>query len=81
MTTIRQPLREMGREAAARVLQSIKRVNGKDERARLHKPTPELVVRKSTASPPVLLKAAQVSLDKRLKETGRSKRYALQSNP
>jgi LacI family transcriptional regulator len=53
MTTIRQPLREMGVEAAERVLQAIKRGAGKTERPRLHKPSPELVIRKSTACPPV----------------------------
>jgi DNA-binding LacI/PurR family transcriptional regulator len=52
MTTIRQPLKEMGLEAAERVLQGIKRGLGKTEKARLHKPSPELVVRKSTARPP-----------------------------
>jgi DNA-binding LacI/PurR family transcriptional regulator len=52
MTTIRQPLKEMGLEAAELVLQAIKRGPGKAEKARLHKPGPELVVRKSTASPP-----------------------------
>jgi DNA-binding LacI/PurR family transcriptional regulator len=53
MTTIRQPLREMGVEAAELVLQAIKRGNGKAEKPRLHKPTPELVIRKSTAPPPI----------------------------
>jgi DNA-binding LacI/PurR family transcriptional regulator len=53
MTTIRQPLREMGVEAAERVLQAIKRGAGKAEKPRLHKPSPELVIRKSTAPPPV----------------------------
>ena len=51
MTTIRQPLKEMGCEAAERVLQAIKRGPGKTEKARLHKPRPELVVRMSTAPP------------------------------
>lgn len=51
MTTIRQPLKEMGCEAAERVLQAIKRGVGKIERARLHKSCPELVVRMSTAPP------------------------------
>jgi LacI family transcriptional regulator len=51
MTTIRQPLSEMGHEAAHRVLQAIKRGSGKPERARLHKPSPELVVRMSTTRP------------------------------
>ncbi len=52
MTTIRQPLKEMGCEAAERVLQAIRRGPGRGEKARLHKPGPELVVRMSTASPP-----------------------------
>lgn len=51
MTTVRQPLKEMGSEAAERVLQAIKGGGGKKERARLHKPSPELVVRMSTAPP------------------------------
>lgn len=51
MTTIRQPLREMGLEAAERVLRAIKSAPGKDVRAQLHKTTPELVVRMSTAPP------------------------------
>ncbi|KAA6456421.1 LacI family transcriptional regulator [Acidobacteria bacterium AB60] len=51
MTTIRQPLREMGLEAAQRVLHAI-RNNGKAEKPRLHQTDPELVVRQSTASPP-----------------------------
>ncbi len=53
MTTIRQPLSEMGVEAAERVLQAIKRGAGKAEKPRLHKPSPELVIRKSTACPPI----------------------------
>ncbi len=52
MTTIRQPLNEMGFEAAERVLQAIKRGPGRAERARLHKPSPELVIRMSTTRPP-----------------------------
>jgi len=59
MTTIRQPLKEMGCEAAERVLHAIRRGPGKQERARLHKPGPELVVRMSTASPPDNVKPAQ----------------------
>jgi LacI family transcriptional regulator len=62
MTTIRQPLKEMGCEAAERVLQAIKRGAGKAERARLHKPFPELVVRMSTACPPARTKAIMKSL-------------------
>ena len=53
MTTIRQPLREMGVEAAERVLLAIRRGAGKAERPHLHKPRPELVMRKSTAPPPI----------------------------
>jgi len=52
MTTIRQPLSEMGLEAATRVLYAIKRTSGKQEKPRLHKPRPELIVRMSTACPP-----------------------------
>jgi DNA-binding LacI/PurR family transcriptional regulator len=52
MTTIRQPLREMGVEAAERVLQAIR---GKEQKPRLHRTRPELVVRMSTASPPATL--------------------------
>lgn len=51
MSTIRQPLREMGLESAERVLQAIKGT-GKAEKARLHKTDPELVVRMSTGPPP-----------------------------
>jgi LacI family transcriptional regulator len=58
MTTIRQPLKEMGLEAADRVLQAIKRGAGKTEKARLHKPRPELVIRKSTAPPPDIAEAS-----------------------
>lgn len=52
MSTIRQPLREMGLEAAERVLHAIRSAPGKVEKARLHLTTPELVVRMSTAIPP-----------------------------
>jgi DNA-binding LacI/PurR family transcriptional regulator len=52
ITTIRQPLREMGLEAARRVLEAIQPGAGRNTRARLHKTTPELVVRMSTAGPP-----------------------------
>jgi LacI family transcriptional regulator len=50
MTTIRQPLREMGMEAAERLLDAIR---GKAEKPRLHRTRPELIVRMSTAAPPV----------------------------
>lgn len=52
MTTIRQPLREMGLEAAQRVLRAINPTAGKDTEAQLHKTSPELVARMSTAAPP-----------------------------
>jgi len=52
ISTIRQPLREMGLEAAQLVLQSIKRP-GKGDKVRLHKTQPELVVRMSTSAPPL----------------------------
>lgn len=51
MTTIRQPLREMGLEAASRVLQAIQSSPGNEAKPRLHKTIPELVVRMSTAAP------------------------------
>jgi len=51
MTTIRQPLREMGLEAAERVLQAIRNGSGKSEKPRLHQTDPELVARRSTAPP------------------------------
>ncbi len=54
MTTIRQPLREMGLEAAERVLHAIRNIPGKPEKARLHQTNPELVIRKSTAPPAVI---------------------------
>ena len=52
MTTIRQPLREMGLEAAERVLQDLRSALGTSQKAHLHKTTPQLVIRTSTASPP-----------------------------
>lgn len=51
MTTIRQQLREMGLEAADCVLQAIRKAPGREQKARLHKSRPELVVRMSTAGP------------------------------
>jgi DNA-binding LacI/PurR family transcriptional regulator len=50
ITTIRQPLKEMGCQAAELVVQAIRRGRGA-ERGRLYKPSPELVVRMSTAPP------------------------------
>ncbi len=59
MTTIRQPLRAMGLEAARRVLEEI----GKTPRRRgdsiLHQTSPELVVRMSTVPPPAERRAAR----------------------
>ena len=52
ITTIRQPLREMGLEAAQRVLHAINAITEKDTQAQLLKTTPELVVRMSTSAPP-----------------------------
>ena len=52
MTTVRQPLKEMGREAAERVLRAIKSSRPVDSQAVLHMTTPELVIRNSTARPP-----------------------------
>lgn len=51
ITTIRQPLKEMGCQAAERVMQAIRRGPGRAETGRLHKPRPELVVRMSTTAP------------------------------
>jgi DNA-binding LacI/PurR family transcriptional regulator len=50
MTTIRQPLKEMGLEAATRVLEAIRRGHGGDEKTWLHMPMPELVLRMSTGA-------------------------------
>jgi LacI family transcriptional regulator len=52
MSTIRQPLTEMGREAAGRVLQAIKRGPDAEEEPCLHMPAPELVIRASTGPAP-----------------------------
>ena len=52
ISTVRQPLREMGLEAARRVLQDARRTGGTEARASLHKTAPELVIRMSTAPPP-----------------------------
>lgn len=51
ISTIRQPLKEMGKEAAERVLRAIKRGQS-EEKALLHMPRPELVVRASTGPAP-----------------------------
>jgi DNA-binding LacI/PurR family transcriptional regulator len=52
ITTIHQPLREMGLLSAQWAVQGIDaREQGKRSPARLHKALPELVVRKSTSSP------------------------------
>jgi len=52
MTTIRQPLRTMGLEAARRVLDEIARPPRRQSCPVLHQTSPELVARMSTASPP-----------------------------
>ncbi|MGP8252032.1 MAG: LacI family DNA-binding transcriptional regulator [Terracidiphilus sp.] len=53
ITTIRQPLKEMGMQAAEWVMQAIaKKGQGMDEAPRLYKAQPELVVRGSTSAPP-----------------------------
>lgn len=78
MTTIRQPLRDMGCEAAGLVLQAIKRGTGKIERARLCKPSPELVVRSSTARPPVHGGTRSLSPVPNGKARGRSTRFVSQ---
>ncbi len=51
ITTIRQPLHEMGLLAAQRMLEAVERRNGRGTKARLHKLAPELIVRTSSASP------------------------------
>jgi LacI family transcriptional regulator len=51
MTTVRQPLKEMGLEAAQQVLRAIQ-AQAKDSAPILHKTTPELIARDSTAPPP-----------------------------
>ena len=52
ITTIRQPLKEMGMQAAEWVMQAIaKRGRGIDEAPRLYKAQPELVIRDSTSAP------------------------------
>jgi DNA-binding LacI/PurR family transcriptional regulator len=53
ISTIRQPLIEMGHKAAERVLYEINRPQEKGNRPWLHKPSPELMVRDSTAAAPV----------------------------
>ena len=53
ITTIRQPLKEMGMQAAEWVMHAIaKRGRGMDDAPRLYKAQPELVVRDSTSAPP-----------------------------
>lgn len=53
ITTIRQPLREMGVEAAKRVLRAIGSRTEKAAKPQLHMADPELVVRMSTAPPAI----------------------------
>jgi DNA-binding LacI/PurR family transcriptional regulator len=53
ISTIRQPLRAMGQEAGQRVLQAIRSAPVKEQKARLHRTDPELIVRMSTAPPRV----------------------------
>lgn len=48
VSTVRQPLREMGREAAETVLEAIRKKSGSGSRVKLHLTEPELVARKST---------------------------------
>lgn len=50
MSTVRQPLREMGREAADAVLKAIQQPAGKAAKAKLHLTEPELVARMSTGA-------------------------------
>jgi LacI family transcriptional regulator len=55
ISTIRQPLWAMGLEAGKRVMQAIRGATANEQNVSLHKATPELVVRMSTA-PPSLIK-------------------------
>jgi LacI family transcriptional regulator len=80
MTTIRQPLKEMGREAAGRVLQAIKRGPGRPDKPRLHKPRPELVVRMSTSRPPDHALPRIGPLQPTLTVTGRGRKDVPHSN-
>ena len=80
MTTIRQPLKEMGEEAAGRVLQAIKRGPGRPDKPRLHKPHPELVVRMSTSCPPDHEMAHAGSLRPSLTAPGRARKDVRHSN-
>jgi LacI family transcriptional regulator len=50
MSTVRQPLHEMGREAADAVLKAIRQPAGKVTKAKLHLTEPELVARMSTGA-------------------------------
>jgi len=52
ITTVRQPLRDMGLAAARQVLEAIRKPGGNHHDGRLHQTAPELVVRMSTAAPP-----------------------------
>jgi DNA-binding LacI/PurR family transcriptional regulator len=52
MTTVRQPLRAMGLEAARRVLEEIAKAPRRQGSPVLHQTSPELVARMSTAAPP-----------------------------
>jgi LacI family transcriptional regulator len=49
ITTIRQPLHEMGLLAAQRLLEAVDQRGGRGPKARLHQLTPELIVRTSSA--------------------------------
>lgn len=61
ITTIRQPLREMGLLASEWVVEAIKaREQKKEQKPRLHRAPPELVVRMSSAKPPVRKKRSDV---------------------
>ncbi|MGB6744059.1 MAG: LacI family DNA-binding transcriptional regulator [Terracidiphilus sp.] len=61
MTTIRQPLREMGLEAARRVLEQIRKTPSRQRASMLHQTSPELVVRMSTVPPPAKRRAAKTA--------------------
>jgi len=64
VTTIRQPLKEMGLRASKWTLQAIKSPEHSRKPAKLFKAPPELVVRMSTAPPPTAL-APQASHQRR----------------
>lgn len=65
MTTIRQPLRAMGLEAARRVLEEIRNTPRRRGDSMLHQTSPELVVRMSTVPPPSAQSIAKAAVRRR----------------